>query len=39
MGIILYQVKLNRQQENIAIVNNVVDYILLNDTKKVSAAR
>ena len=31
--------KFNRQQENIAIVNNVVNGIILHDTQKFSAAR
>ena len=30
---------MNRQQENNAIVNNVVDEILLNETQNISAAR
>ena len=39
-GIILYQRTIfNRQQGNNDIINNVVDEILLNETKKVSAAR
>ena len=38
-GIIPYQIKINSQQENNAIINNVVDEILLNQTKKVSSAR
>ena len=39
-GIILYQGTIfNRQQGNNDIINNVVDEILLNETKKVSAAR
>ena len=40
MGIILYQGTIfNRQQGNNDIINNVVDEILPNETKKVSAAR
>ena len=39
MGIIPYQGKINRQIENNAITNNVVDEIILNETQKVSAAR
>ena len=40
MGIIPYQGEKNhRQQENNAIVNNLVDEILLNEAQKVSAAR
>ena len=31
--------KINRQQENKDIVNNVVDEILLNETQKVDTAR
>ena len=31
--------KINRQKENNAIINNVVDEILLNETKKVSTMR
>ena len=39
-GIILYQgIIFNRQQGNNDIINNVVDEILLNETKKVSAVR
>ena len=30
--------KINRQQENNAIINDAVDEILLNETKKLSAA-
>ena len=31
--------KINRQMENNAIISNMVDEILLNETQKVSAAR
>ena len=39
MGIIPYQEKINSQPENSAIINNLVDEILLNKTQKVSAVR
>ena len=40
MGLVSYQGKtVTRQQENNAIINHVVDEILLNETKKVSATR
>ena len=40
MGLVSYQGKtVTRQQENNAIINHVVDEILLNETKKVSAVR
>ena len=40
MGIIPHQGgKINRKMENNAIINNIVDEILLNETQKVSAAR
>ena len=39
MGIIPYQGKINNQLENNYIIDNVVDDIILNETKKVSAKR
>ena len=36
---ILFQEKCNRQLENNAIINNMVDDILINETQKVSAER
>ena len=38
-GIIPYQEKINNQQESKAIVDNVVDEILLNETQKAISAR